>query len=56
VIGGLVDWTGNWSLAFSASIAVIVFGFAATLVVGRRMLTDLPRSKSSALESAAHPL
>lgn len=37
VIGGLVDWTGNWSLAFSASIAVIVFGFAATLVVGRRM-------------------
>jgi sugar phosphate permease len=37
VIGGLVDWTGNWSLAFSASIAVIVFGFAATLVAGRRM-------------------
>jgi nitrate/nitrite transporter NarK len=37
VIGGLVDWTGNWSLAFSASIAVIVFGFAATLVVGRRL-------------------
>jgi sugar phosphate permease len=37
VIGGLVDWTGNWSLAFSTSIAVLIIGFAATLVVGRRM-------------------
>jgi sugar phosphate permease len=36
VIGGLVDWTGNWSLAFSTSIAVVVCGLVATLVVGRR--------------------
>jgi archaellum biogenesis protein FlaJ (TadC family) len=37
VIGGLVQWTGNWSLAFSTSIAVLICGLAATLVVGRRM-------------------
>jgi hypothetical protein len=37
VIGGLVDWTGNWSLAFSTSIAVLVFGLIATIVVGRGM-------------------
>lgn len=37
VIGGLVEWTGNWSLAFSTSIAVLACGLAATLVVGRRM-------------------
>jgi cyanate permease len=37
VIGGLVTWTGNWSLAFSTSIAVLICGLAATLVVGRRM-------------------
>lgn len=37
VIGGLVDWTGNWSLAFSTSIAVLVFGLVATVMVGRRM-------------------
>jgi hypothetical protein len=35
VIGGLVDWTGNWSLAFSTSIAVLLFGLVATIVVGR---------------------
>jgi MFS family permease len=37
VIGGLVDWTGNWSLAFSTSIAVLLCGLAITLVVGRQM-------------------
>ena len=37
VIGGLVDWTGNWSLAFSTSIAVLVFGLIATIMLGRRM-------------------
>jgi MFS family permease len=37
VIGGLVEWTGNWSLAFSTSIAVLVFGLVATVMVGRRM-------------------
>lgn len=37
VIGGLVDWTGNWSLAFSTSIAVLIFGLVATILVGRRM-------------------
>jgi sugar phosphate permease len=37
VIGALVDWTGNWSLAFSASIAVLVCGLLATLVIGSRM-------------------
>jgi cyanate permease len=37
VIGGLVDWTGNWSLAFSTSIAVLVFGLVATILVGRGM-------------------
>jgi sugar phosphate permease len=37
VIGALVDWTGNWSLAFSASIGVLVCGLVATLVVGTRM-------------------
>jgi sugar phosphate permease len=37
VIGALVDWTGNWSLAFSASIAVLVCGLVATLVIGSRM-------------------
>jgi cyanate permease len=42
VIGGLVDWTGNWTLAFSTSIAVLIFGLAATLVVGRRMALDAP--------------
>jgi sugar phosphate permease len=42
VIGGLVTWTGNWSLAFSTSIAVLVCGLAATLVVGRRMGLGTP--------------
>jgi sugar phosphate permease len=42
VIGALVDWTGNWSLAFSTSIAVLIFGLAATLVVGRRMGLGVP--------------
>ena len=42
VIGGLVDWTGNWSLAFSTSIAVLLFGLVATLVVGRRMGLGAP--------------
>jgi sugar phosphate permease len=42
VIGALVDWTGNWSLAFSTSIAVLLFGLAATLVVGRRMGLGVP--------------
>ena len=37
VIGGLVNWTGNWSLAFSTSIAVLLFGLVATILVGRRM-------------------
>lgn len=37
VIGGLVNWTGNWSLAFSTSIAVLVLGLVATVMVGRRM-------------------
>jgi len=37
VIGALVDRTGNWSLAFSASIAVLVCGLVATLVIGSRM-------------------
>ncbi|HLZ05496.1 MAG TPA: MFS transporter [Bradyrhizobium sp.] len=37
VIGGLVNWTGNWSLAFSTSIAIVVCGLVATLVVGSRM-------------------
>ncbi len=42
VIGSLVDWTGNWSLAFSTSIAVLICGLAATLVVGRRMGLGTP--------------
>ena len=42
VIGGLVEWTGNWSLAFSTSIAVLICGLAATLVVGRRMGLGTP--------------
>ena len=42
VIGSLVDWTGNWSLAFSTSIAVLICGLAATLVVGRRMGLGVP--------------
>jgi MFS family permease len=42
VIGGLVDWTGNWSLAFSTSIAVLVIGLAATLAVGWRMEFGTP--------------
>jgi sugar phosphate permease len=37
VIGGLVDWTGNWSLAFSTSIAILIVGLVLTIVVGRRM-------------------
>jgi len=37
VIGGLVNRTGNWSLAFSTSIAILLFGLAATLVIGRRI-------------------
>jgi hypothetical protein len=32
-----LDWTGNWSLAFSTSIAVLVFGLIATILVGRGM-------------------
>ena len=35
VIGGFVDWTGNWSLAFSMSIAVLIFGLIATIMAGR---------------------
>jgi sugar phosphate permease len=42
VIGSLVDWTGKWSLAFSTSIAVLICGLAATLVVGRRMGLGTP--------------
>jgi sugar phosphate permease len=42
VIGALVDWTGNWSLAFSTSIAVLLFGLAATLVLGRRTGLGVP--------------
>lgn len=37
VIGGLVQWTGNWSLAFSTSIAIVICGLAATIGVGSRM-------------------
>jgi len=37
VIGALVDRTGNRSLAFSASIAVLVCSLVATLVIGSRM-------------------
>jgi len=37
VIGGLVDRTGNWSLAFSTSIAILIAGLVMTFIVGRRM-------------------
>ena len=37
VIGALVDRTGNWSLAFSTSIGILVCGLVATLVIGSRM-------------------
>lgn len=51
VIGGLVDRTGNWSLAFSTSIAVLVLGLIATILVGRRMsnpaLSTPPHSAAS---------
>ena len=48
VIGCLVDWTGNWSLAFSTSIAVLICGLAATLVVGRRMGLGTPAGVETA--------
>jgi len=48
VIGSLVDWTGNWSLAFSTSIAVLICGLAATLVVGRRMGLGTPAGVETA--------
>jgi sugar phosphate permease len=37
VIGAVVEWTGNWSLAFSTSIGVLVLGLVATLTVAIRM-------------------
>jgi MFS family permease len=50
VIGGLIDWTGNWSLAFSTSIGVLVLGLSATLMVARRM--ELQKTAGMDLASA----
>ena len=47
VIGGLVDWTGNWSLAFSTSIAVLIFGLVATVLVGKRIGTVAEKAGQS---------
>jgi MFS family permease len=50
VIGGLVDRTGNWSLAFSTSIGVLIVGLGATLMVARWM--DLQKTAGLDLSSA----
>jgi sugar phosphate permease len=50
VIGGVVDRTGNWSLAFSTSIGVLILGLGATLMVARWM--DLQKTAGLDLASA----